>query len=440
MSPRHRIALCLVLVALGVASARPAPANQRIALVIGNNAYPEQPLFNPVNDARDVRAALEDLGFEVVSATDADLAAMQAALLEFTDRIEDGATALVFYAGHGVQAKGRNYLVPVDAQLDSESALRFQALEMNDVLEELEYSGSKLNVVVLDACRNNPFLRRLRGASGGLAAVDAAAGTLIAYATAPGSVASDGSGGNGLYTEHFLEALRVPGLQVEAVFKQVRIGVADASGGEQIPWESSSLTGDFVFNQQPAAPAAGSLAPIAASGAGAGAPAAGAEVLFWDSVREDDDLAAYGAYLERFPAGTFAPLAEQRIARLRASAASRCADLSGLWYDRRDDRACVSELRLQAAGDDAYESRGEVCAGAGALGFLSGGTSTGSLRLGDGVLTGTWRHGPCSGETRITLDADCTHGEGEYVGTRGGFGSCAGIRSAVRIERAAGGS
>ena len=256
-----RTLLLVLLLGLGLVPIG-VEANQRIALVIGNNAYAEQPLFNPVNDAIAVDAALTELGFEVVRATDADLEAMQEALLAFTSRIEDDATALVFYAGHGVQANGRNYLVPVDAELRSESRLRFEALELGDVLEELEYSPSRLNLVILDACRNNPFLQRVRGGSRGLAAVDAATGTLIAYATAPGSVASDGVGSNGLYTEQLLTALREPGLQAEAVFKRVRIGVTEASGGEQVPWESSSLTGDFVFNQSaPAAAPATVAAP-----------------------------------------------------------------------------------------------------------------------------------------------------------------------------------
>ena len=144
-----------------------ASASQRIALVIGNAAYAESPLYNPVNDAIAIDERLTALGFEVVRVTDADLRSMQSALVEFTRRIEDDATALVFYAGHGVQANGRNYLVPIDARLENESSLRFEALELNDVLEELEYSRSKLNLVVLDACRNNPFLRRFRGGSRG---------------------------------------------------------------------------------------------------------------------------------------------------------------------------------------------------------------------------------------------------------------------------------
>lgn len=427
-----RVALPGPLFALLLFVLLPAAAagNQRIALVIGNNAYPEAPLFNPVNDARAVSTALLGLGFEVVTATDADLGAMQEALLDFTGRIEEDATALVFFAGHGIQANGRNYLVPVDAALDSEPRLRFEALEMSDVLEELERAPSKLNLVVLDACRNNPFLRSFRGGSRGLAPVDAASGSLIAYATAPGSVASDGSGRNGLYTEHFLEALERPGLQVEAVFKQVRIGVTEASRGEQVPWESSSLTGDFVFNQTAAAVAAG-------PGPG-DAPTAGADLdaLFWDSVRDDESGAGLRAYLDRFPDGTFADLARARLAAAPARPGARCEDLSGRWLERRDDRDCASVLWYERAADgEGYDARTEVCAAPGLLGGLSGGVSTGEARLEGRTLSGTWRHGPCSGTATYELDAACTTGRGRIVGTKGMFGTCAGIRIVSTIER-----
>lgn len=338
--------LAIIFGFLFLSLADAAAAAQRIALVIGNAAYEESPLFNPVNDAIAVDERLTRLGFEVIRVTDADLRTMQDALVEFARRIEDDATALVFYAGHGIQANGRNYLVPVDARLESESALRFEALELNDVLEELEYSPSKLNLVVLDACRNNPFLRRFRGGSRGLAAVDAATGTLIAYATGPGAVASDGSNDNGLYTEHFLDALDEPGLQAEAVFKRVRIRVADASGGDQVPWESSSLTGDFVFNRS--APPA-SVPPVVVPGTEQGtttmqarvpeALSQGAEVLFWDTVREAGDIASFEAYLAQFPDGTFAPLAKARIEALRRGEVVSPDPVA------TEDRASVLEIR-----------------------------------------------------------------------------------------------
>ncbi|MCC5887436.1 MAG: caspase family protein [Gammaproteobacteria bacterium] len=437
---RRWLAMALLLVLLPFL-VLPATANQRIALVIGNNAYPKAPLFNPVNDANAVSAELRGLGFEVVKVTDADLASMQGALLEFAGRIRDGATALVFFAGHGIQANGRNYLIPVDASLESAGRLRFEALEMGDVLEELEYSGSRLNLVILDACRNNPFLGRTRGASGGLAAVDAATGTLIAYATAPGATASDGSGSNGLYTEHLLQALRIPNLQAEEVFKQVRIAVAQRSGGEQVPWESSSLTGDFIFNQQPIGPG-GSASPALVGEGAAGMGSVrerSAETLFWETVLGNDRVAGYQSYLDAFPDGIFSALAADRIAVLEAAQrqSNRCDDLSGAWLDWRGDRDCSSRNFFEADQDNpgSYQVKVNIC-GAGLLEGISSVVASATARLEGRKLTLDWRHGPCQGITEVELDAQCSSGHGMIIGQRGGFGTCARIRETVRLERA----
>ena len=227
-----------------------ARAAERVALVIGNASYKEAPLRNPVNDARDMATTLEGLGFEVIRVENASKEEMERAIGRFTGRLDEESSGLFYYAGHGVQVRGRNYLVPVDAKINSERDARIESVPINLVLDELEYAGNRLNVVILDACRNNPFERRMRGASRGLAAVDAARGTLIAYATSPGSLAQDGDGRNGLYTEELLRALRLPGLEVEDVFKEVRIKVSERTDYQQIPWESSSLTGKLVLNQR----------------------------------------------------------------------------------------------------------------------------------------------------------------------------------------------
>ena len=242
---------------VGAQGAREEP---KIALLIGNSAYREAPpLRNPVNDVRAMARTLRELGFTVLAHENTNKRAMETAILEFGRRLADGGVGFFYYAGHGLQVRGRNYLVPVDAEIDSEAATRIAAVDVDLLLEQMAEARNRVNVVILDACRNNPFERRLRGASKGLAAVDAARGTLIAYATAPGSVAADGEGANGLYTEELLKALRVPGLKVEEVFKQVRVGVTSRSKGAQTPWESSSLTGDLVVNTtvnvtSPAAP------------------------------------------------------------------------------------------------------------------------------------------------------------------------------------------
>jgi hypothetical protein len=304
----------LVIVLLACMAISTASAAERFALVIGNADYPTAPLRNPVNDARAMTRALRELGFDVSSLENADKQRMEQAIVGFASRLKENSSGLFYYAGHGVQVNGRNYLVPVGAEIDSEREIRFETVGVHVVLEELGYAGNRINIVILDACRNNPFERRLRGGGArGLAAIDAARGTLIAYATAPGSVALDGDGRNGIYTEELLGALRSPGLQVEEVFKQVRVGVARRTKNQQIPWESSSLTGSFVFN--------GSAGPSTARSS------SGSEMdlLFWQSVSGSDNPDAYRAYLRQFPQGTFADLAGLRILELEAASASPAA-------------------------------------------------------------------------------------------------------------------
>lgn len=156
---------------------------------------------------------------------------------------------LVFYAGHGIQVKGRNSLIPVDAEIGSEASVRNEAVDVEQIMEQMESAKTGLNIVILDACRNNPFERRFRGDAGGrLASMDAPKGTLIAYATGPGKVASDGNDGNGLYTSEILKVIEEPGLRIEDVFKRVRLNVAKETNDYQLPWETSSLVGDFYFN------------------------------------------------------------------------------------------------------------------------------------------------------------------------------------------------
>ncbi len=249
------LALCLVLLL-----ATPSRAERRVALVIGNGAYKDAPLRNPVNDARDMSRELTKLGFEVLLRENASLRQMEDALDQFWANIRQGGTGLFFFAGHGLQVKGVNYLVPVDARILVEQDVRSACLDANKVLGRMENAGNGLNIILLDACRNNPFARSWRSAEAGLAKMDAPTGTLIGYATAPDSVASDGEGKNGVYTKHLLEQMRVPGQGIETMLKRVRVGVLQDSGRRQTPWESSSLTGDFYFNQQGAP--AGQAAPL----------------------------------------------------------------------------------------------------------------------------------------------------------------------------------
>jgi uncharacterized caspase-like protein len=190
---------------------------------------------------------LSSLGFEVTIRENASHRDMLRAVGEFGRKLTADSVGMFYYAGHGVQVRGRNFLIPIDASIQNEAEVGLESLDVDRVLEQMQQAGNRLNMVILDACRNNPFERRFRGVSGGLAQIDAPKGTLLAYATAPGKVAADGDGANGLYTAELLRALRVPGLKVEDVFKRVRSAVAQKTGDLQMPWEASSLTGDFFF-------------------------------------------------------------------------------------------------------------------------------------------------------------------------------------------------
>ena len=270
--------ICALLIAAALAQGAAAQVTQgrkeqRLALVIGNSAYKASPLPNPVNDARAMADALKATGFTVIRKENASLKDMTLALREFGDRLKKGGVGLFYYAGHGMAVKGRNFLIPVDAEIQREDEVSFNALDAGAVLDKMESAGNRLNLVILDACRNNPFARSFRSASQGLAQMDAPVGTLVSFATAPGQVASDGEGKNGLFTQHLLENIKRPGLKIEDLFKAVRVSVRRDSQGKQVPWEASSLEGDFYFIAAPAA-APPTPAPAAAGTAAAGAPAA----------------------------------------------------------------------------------------------------------------------------------------------------------------------
>lgn len=228
---------------------------RRYALVIGNSRYPKEvgQLRNPINDAIDMAAELERSRFEVQLVTDATYGQMRAAFMKFKEKIDkadrDNTVALFYYAGHGIRMEDENYLVPVDASIEyQDDVWRYCFPVQKLVLDNMEAANSRMNIVILDACRNNPFpsLTRTVG-NQGLAEMKKARGSFIAYATAPGSVAIDGTGRNGLYTQELLKAMRQPGLTIEQVFKEVRLNVYRLSGEKQNTWDSSNITGEFYF-------------------------------------------------------------------------------------------------------------------------------------------------------------------------------------------------
>jgi caspase domain-containing protein len=223
---------------------------KRVALIIGNGAYVgANPLRNPPNDARAMSAALREIGFEVVERIDLNSREMKRAVIEFGNKLQTNDVGLFYYAGHGVQSNGKNYLIPVDAEIEKEADIVVDGVELDTVMGQIEGAKNRLNIVILDACRNDFSTRGWRSQGRGLAQVaNAPSGIFIAYATAPGSAASDNkSGQNGLYTQELLKSIRQPGMRIEEVFKQVRLRVKELSEGRQIPWESSSLEGEFYF-------------------------------------------------------------------------------------------------------------------------------------------------------------------------------------------------
>lgn len=233
--------------AVAPAATEAAANDKRVALVIGNSHYQKGPLRNPVNDAADMAAKLRALGFDVVERTDIKTSQIGRTLREFRSRLTPGSVALFFYAGHGLQIKGENYLPAVDADIEGEEDAPNQSIAVRQVMDIMEDAKTRLNLAFLDACRNNPYARSFRSGADGLARISAPSGTLISFATRPGSVAADGSGRNGLYTTHLLRAIETPNQPVELMLKQVTSGVKAASRGQQEPWMEGSIEGDFQF-------------------------------------------------------------------------------------------------------------------------------------------------------------------------------------------------
>jgi len=220
---------------------------KRVALIIGNSGYSHSPLKNPVNDAKDMAEVLKKVGFDVLLELDANQQGMEEAIDNFGRKLIPGSVALFYFAGHGVQVNGENYLIPVDAVINRQSDVRYKAVDTGQVLDVMGEGKNNLNIVILDACRNNPLPRSYRSNSRGLAKLDGPRGTILGFATSPGSVAADGENDNGVYTESLLRHIKSPGISIEQVFKKVLRDVDQVTDGQQTPWTESSFTGDFSF-------------------------------------------------------------------------------------------------------------------------------------------------------------------------------------------------
>lgn len=293
-------------------------STKRVALVIGNGSYGSAPaLKNPPNDARDMAATLTALGFDVSSGVNVSQREMKRLIREFGQKLKGGGSGLFYYAGHGVQSKGRNYLIPIDAEIQSEAEVEDSGVDVGLVLNYMDEAQNGLNIVILDACRNNPFGRSFRSAAEGLAQVDAPTGTLIAYATAPGRVASDGSGQNGLYTSELLKQMRVPSVSVTDMFMRVRAEVMKQTGNKQVPWEASSLVGAFYFSGS-----GGSFTADVGNEKSSGSTRisdTAIELSYWDSIKNSSDPEDFRSYLEKYPNGQFTDLARRRAERATLS-------------------------------------------------------------------------------------------------------------------------
>lgn len=324
----------IVAVLCGILFPTLAAGEPRLALVIGNSDYGKDVghLPNPANDADLIGGALRDVGFTVSVVKNADKAAMTKAIANLGKALVSagpGSTALFYFAGHGIQFGGVNYLIPVSASIAGEADVAREAIPADAVLKAFEFAGSQVSILILDACRNNPLARTLKIASRGLASgtdptnassvapglaqMNAPKGTFIAYSTAPGSVATDGVGRNSPFAESLAIEMRKRNVPIEATFRQVRAKVILATGSQQVPWDASSLTAPFSFAGLPVSMAT-SPEPSSES-----IPPSSNEALFWMSVKDSRSPMDFEAYLKKYPNGDFADLAKSRIAALRSA-------------------------------------------------------------------------------------------------------------------------
>jgi carboxyl-terminal processing protease len=352
-------ALTAVLFVPGSARAETATPAARVALVVGNSNYGGDlgVLPNPVNDSRLVAQSLKRIGFDVIEVEDADQNTLKRAIAEFGDRMAAAggeATSLFFYAGHGLQLAGQNYLIPVRANISRERDVDIEAISLETVLKQMAWADSKVNIVILDACRNNPLARGLRSTAQGLAEITVKPqGSFISYSTAPGDVAVDGNGANSPFSAALSEAIEKPGLDINDVFREVRADVMSATKGKQVPWDSSSLTAPYYF----VAPADKEIVqpmPFVT----AGVDPKTIELTFWEAIKDSKSPDDFQAYLEKYPQGDFAGLAKIRVKQLGAKPAVAETVAAVAPENRSPDLAADIELTYWNSVKDAAEKEG----------------------------------------------------------------------------------
>ncbi len=368
---RHVIGVLFLIAGIGLAGA--AAAQQRVALVIGNSAYQDGYLANPAGDAELISDKLRAVGFDVTTVVDADENTMERAIIDYTFKLQDAtrdAVGVFYYAGHGIESNGENYLIPIGHRITRRADLGAEGIRANWVMEQLEAAGNRINFVILDACRNNPLPQSIFRSSGtGLAEMKAPVGTFVGFSTTPGTTAADGEGDHSPYATALADVIETPNLPAELVFKRVRDRVISSTGGIQVPWDQTSLAGEdffFVSSSTTTTSTDGTTTRTDTTVVGRDADVGGdrIEMAFWDSIKDSTNAADFAAYVDRYPDGAFSPIARNRLAALnpgdaRSTLPSRPADLI-VDASGGGDYATIQEAVIAAADGDIIHVRSGV--------------------------------------------------------------------------------
>ena len=318
------------------------------ALVIGNSRYKHAPLQNPPNDAKGMAAALKAMGFEVMLGLEMSHAQMSEAIRAYhSGLVKAKAVGLFYFAGHGMQLAWRNYLVPVDAEITRVEQVRERAVDVNSLIEGIRKAGNPMNIIILDACRDDPFGAAARSDQKGLSQLDAPPHTLLAYATAPGNTAADGEGANGLYTENLLRELKVPEARIEDVFKRVRLNVRLRSKGQQIPWESTSLEEDFWFIPP---------AQVRKLAEAEAEREFQQELALWEKIKASSEPQPLEDYLRRHPSGKFSELAQLRLDQVLARQGERKVRIESSRENPYSKGTAVADTNRKVGDSYSYRS------------------------------------------------------------------------------------
>lgn len=354
--------------------------SNRLALVIGNGNYKYSPLKNSVNDAADIANALTELGFKVTLKINAKQKVIEQSIRDFGRKLRAGGIGLFYYAGHGIQFRGKNFLIPIGANIESEADIQYESVDAGRILTQMEEAGNKFNIIILDACRNNPFARSFRSSTQGLAKMDAPAGSILAYSTAPGGIAADGAGRNGLYTSKLLKYMAVPGMEIGRLFRNVRAEVVAETNMKQVPWESSSLIGEFYFTIDISKTTTANALSIATEKEKPKIQQLSSiekeseyELLYWESIKDSKEPSLFSSYLKKYPNGAFVEIAKVKEKQYAPKTASvekttrvsttfrtgqrRTAILPGIfWNDADRDKDIILSNISEAIGNFSYLS------------------------------------------------------------------------------------